>query len=1234
MAFDLVLSTAVTAIGPVLQWLSNSTVVQELCKGAVGAGGGALAGVAGDQLRSRVVAHFDAGQLPPNHDIARASRASLGNALVWMAHEIGKEPPACLRGDILQRLERGELAGEIELLGVPHAASRWLKGLIKLARDDRKLLLLDCRQLSGADVQQLLQTQTDDALAADLHQRVRAWLAEQLTGEGPPAGQLDRFLDEGWSLPGHSGHMTLYQAWCWFFRDRVKKSGLVFNSFVASALADLLAKPTPSPVAPADFATEFREQLMQQLTGLLHDIRDTTHRTLLAVQGLQRQVDALAGDLQLPDADAVPPWPRQREELNASQQALLALVTGPDPAPAVAPALARAVIETPIAGLLGYLLHRYAQACRHQGPEAWMNSGDIRFDTDFVALQLLVRPDADNDRTSEQRYDSLAELLAQPSEAKAWVLVGDAGGGKTTLLRHLETTHVRQVLTALAAGGDLPVAGLELCVWMRLSSYRREPVAGELRWPDCERWLEAQWAVQTGAAPGLSLQALRRQFKLRVLLDGINEIEPAADPALRQDAMRRFAEWVNRLRHQQLPPLFSVRRQDRGLVMLGHEDLTVRESEIVRWNRERIEHFCRRDEARFGGLWQALRTDASLLALCQVPFNLMAQCALYEQRYFAESRADLFVGMVWLKLQRGLKSGDIARPGLLSVLDRDLISSGSIWRGKHTRHSLPLEGGLLQGLQDQAREMAPRLQIAYDDAARFEAWPAERRMHWLTAVQSLGLVEVRTDDVGVVFAFAHQLWLEFFVARSLVHDRRETGADLLARPSIAQTPGPGGAGHLDGTSGPLDRMDREEVAALAVQLARQPGAFVEDLIGLDLALAGRAAAANLGRLDEQILARLRAGLLAASRDAASPVGLRIEAAEALGLMGDAIRYERRQGVDASQCAFLLPREAWGGPGGPGDNGRGWVRVAGGTYTLGTRDGQDEAEAGDLGPGGQPLQVVLAPFDIAFAPVTHAEYLLFVQDGGYEDECWWQGPAALQWRRGELRHESGRQWQWRRYTALVRDFDDAMQRYFFASTATNLEFARELASLNPAQMRAKLDSLYPYSGKPPVLLESADLANPLQPVVGVSAYEVDAYCRWLSARSGCAIGLPTEAQWDAAARGMSGRHWPWGDAVPGPDQLNHDALRLRRTSPVGVFPQGDTPDGCVDMAGNVWEWTSSAYTAEGLDAERVHAVAPGGALRTLRGGGHAFTVDNCRPGFRFPGDLLLRNKVVGFRLVRS
>ena len=123
-----------------------------------------------------------------------------------------------------------------------------------------------------------------------------------------------------------------------------------------------------------------------------------------------------------------------------------------------------------------------------------------------------------------------------------------------------------------------------------------------------------------------------------------------------------------------------------------------------------------------------------------------------------------------------------------------------------------------------------------------------------------------------------------------------------------------------------------------------------------------------------------------------------------------------------------------------------------------------------------------------------------------------------------------------------------------------------------------------------------------PVVNVTWHDALAYCKWLSEQTGKAITLPSEAEWEKAARGdKDKRVYPWGDAWDA-TKCNNGELGLRDTTPVGIFPEGTSPYGCLDMAGNVWEWTRSAYEAYPYDAsDGREDLKRTDVPRVLRGG---------------------------------
>jgi formylglycine-generating enzyme required for sulfatase activity len=139
--------------------------------------------------------------------------------------------------------------------------------------------------------------------------------------------------------------------------------------------------------------------------------------------------------------------------------------------------------------------------------------------------------------------------------------------------------------------------------------------------------------------------------------------------------------------------------------------------------------------------------------------------------------------------------------------------------------------------------------------------------------------------------------------------------------------------------------------------------------------------------------------------------------------------------------------------------------------------------------------------------------------------------------------------------------------------------------------------------------------PSHPAEGLAWADAVAYCRWLSIASGRIYRLPDEREWEKAARGVSGRRWPWGNDDDA-KRANVREARIGTTSPVGGFPEGASPEGVLDLIGNVREWTNT--------------WADGG--RVLRGGSYLDPLAECLPAKRLRATDDQRG--LGFRLVRS
>ncbi len=155
-----------------------------------------------------------------------------------------------------------------------------------------------------------------------------------------------------------------------------------------------------------------------------------------------------------------------------------------------------------------------------------------------------------------------------------------------------------------------------------------------------------------------------------------------------------------------------------------------------------------------------------------------------------------------------------------------------------------------------------------------------------------------------------------------------------------------------------------------------------------------------------------------------------------------------------------------------------------------------------------------------------------------------------------------------------------------------------------------------------------------PVVGVSWYEARAYCEWLGEETGRRYRLPTEAEWEKAARGTDGRLYPWGNEFEA-WRCNTRASGLNRTVPVGQHsPAGESPYGCAEMGGNASEWTLSEYRSYPYAEDDGRNQEEGEGMRVIRGGSWHKPVLRARVVARGMNDPFFSDDDVGFRCMRE
>lgn len=227
---------------------------------------------------------------------------------------------------------------------------------------------------------------------------------------------------------------------------------------------------------------------------------------------------------------------------------------------------------------------------------------------------------------------------------------------------------------------------------------------------------------------------------------------------------------------------------------------------------------------------------------------------------------------------------------------------------------------------------------------------------------------------------------------------------------------------------------------------------------------------------------------------------------------------------------------------------------------------------------------------------------------------------------------------------------------FCLDKTEVTTSAYLACVNKGECEKPLDKVSWPNIKPAEAQRYSQLCNAMQkdrddhPVNCVAWSMADTFCKKRGAR------LPTEAEWEFAARGSGQRKFPWGDEQPDETRLNACGGECEKwgaangeartpmyagddgfaaTAPVGSFPKGAASHGVVDMAGNVWEWTSDWY-APYTDAPATDPKGPeAGTQRVLRGGDFfGSNPDWARPAFRWKTDPETYNHAIGFRCAAS
>lgn len=763
---------------------------------------------------------------------------------------------------------------------------------------------------------------------------------------------------------------------------------------------------------------------------------------------------------------------------------------------------------------------------------------------------------------------SLDDVVHDPLTSRLILLLGEAGSGKTLQLRYFDA---HSALRSLRSPHD---------VWRSNSFYvalAEQPTEPQIT----VDWLAERWSAAVDTRRWCGFDRFLEDGGT-LLLDGLNE--GGMRPLPLDQWMLRWRDVVNQVFERGVVRVVITCRTRDQLIPLkgprGEEPTAVTMLPLL--NREIVAIATQYDPQAAQRLGDAIHDDASLADLYSSPFRLRA---------YLESGA-----------------AGVATTGARLF---GLAISAAILR---ERDQLNFHDRLIP-------ERAAAGLAAIKDAPDADPWPILAEIPLIRSVGGLakalsfpsrpadrGRLTVRRDE-------AHRL-LNTALAASGHHgvdpnQAIDTAIDLhilveerstirFAHPTLH---------HLFAAFG----CTTEDIAGLAEKEKRQHAPDYDEIFHFAAQLRGVEVPERIAHVDPVLAANVYAAARSAAESPASDV------------IVDALRSALDKAVghgDRSNVLSALGKMGWDLSRPHGEMVGATAVVSAGEWRLGMPAGGIWSAAGrDVASERRTIE--LAEFRIARFPVSNAEFADFVEDGGYDRKALWT-PEGWEWR---VRSRTVEQFvaDWSRRRDILRRHPERIVELLRSGRTTPAGAAAlvRFTGLLDSEMaeHARMQLARPVTS--PRYWHESTLTNPLQPVVGVSWFEANAYCEWLSGRLGVAVRLAGESEWEAACL------WSLGvrdtldvagivDATPG----NTVELGYPTTTPISAFATRRQVDENlpVDMLGNVFEWVFDHY-------------APGDhSRRILKGGSWRHDAWRAHPAYRGRGDVDAQNDDIGFRYV--